>query len=162
MKKAGLLLVAVAAAAVAAPGVVAAQQAPVFIPEFNTEGYPPLPADRRVSISATGHLQGFRGRAWWQAFAFCRGVWENQARDRERDGDPRGALDLRDTADDLFLTPAVARLMADRGISADAANEILQPDITFQFFVAAEEGRPFGEDAARCQAIGDSYASIGQ
>lgn len=157
MKRELWLAAAVAALGAATPAW--GQPAKPFVPEFNTEGYPPLPADKLVSTTAAGYLQPFRGRPWWQVLAFCAGTWENQAYEAEQAKDQARADALREESNTRFFRPALRRLMADRGIDPEDAAEIMRPDINIQFLIAAETERPFADDQPRCKDIEMTHAA---
>jgi len=152
------LVAGLAGLALSAPA--AAQEAKPFVPEFNTEGHPVLPADKLVPATALGYLEPFRGRAWWQALMFCAGAWENQATKAEDAKDQARSDALSEESNARFFRPALRRLMADRGIGAEDAQEILRPEVSLQYLVAADTERPFADDQPRCRVIQAAHAVV--
>ncbi|MEO7688373.1 MAG: hypothetical protein ABIS51_03740 [Sphingomonas sp.] len=139
---------------------VRAQDGEAFVAPFNDKGSPAVPADKRIAADAPGLLQPFRGRPWWHALAFCSGVYENQAFTAEQKGDAARAATLREESDRRFFRPALLRVMADRGIDIEPANDVLSPDMNYQFLAAGISPQPFESDVARCRAIETRYAAL--
>lgn len=136
-----------------------AQDGGTFVAPFNDKGSPAVPADRRIAADAPGLLQAFRGRPWWHALAFCSGVYENQAFSAEQKGDVTRAEALHEESDRRFFRPALLRVMADRDIDFEPANNVLAPDMNYQSLAAEISPRPFESDVALCRAIEIRYAA---
>lgn len=135
------------------------QSADFAIPE-NWNGDSIVPQDKLVPRDAAGDLQGFGGAAWWQALAFCSGSLQAAASGATL---PAGVTpQLLRSASTQFDIAAVRRLQADRGVSSALAGEILASDIEFQMTTAAEERRPVAADMARCNAVREGNAALGQ
>jgi hypothetical protein len=160
MRKEICLLAVAAWIGMAGPALAQDEAAKQFAPQFNEDGAPAIPADKRVADDAVGALQAWRGHPWWQVMAFCLGTWNNAAYEAEDNGDKAGSEALHAEAEERFIQPALRRLMDDRGIDSDAAAEILAPDVNFQFFVAGDEARPFAEDRTRCGIYAAEYAAL--
>jgi hypothetical protein len=139
---------------------VRAQDGGAFVAPFNDKGSPAVPADKRIAADAPGLLQPFRGRPWWHALAFCSGVYENQAFIAEQKGDAARAATLREESDRHFFRPALLRVMADRDIAFEPANDVLSPDMNYQFLAAGISRQPFESDIARCRAIEMRHAAL--
>lgn len=131
----------------------------VFVAPFHEGGYPVQTADALIAVDAVGVLQGFHGRPWWHAMAYCVGSYESAAQALETAGNIAEAQALRDTSYWEFHLPAISGLADDRGISEEEAIEIMRPDINYQILVAMGDARPFEPDQERCATIAVAFAA---
>ena len=140
-----------AMALLSAPLAASAQEAPLK-PEFNRHSVVEQ-RDRLVPASMGGVMAGFAGRPWWQALAYCVGVYGYQAELVEKQGNAAQASQIVRDMEAHFVGPALQRLATDRGISLSDAKTAMAPEVSFQSAFAADEGRPFAAESARCRVI---------
>ena len=82
------------------------------------------------------------GSAWWQALMWCADMHGVQKLRLERQGATPAQLDEQETLSKTYRDLATARLVADRGITADAAwNDVLEAEDAYWFL--SFEGRDF-------------------
>jgi hypothetical protein len=104
--------------------------------DFASTGYvraPIVAADRKAETlpSAIGH---WTGAAWWQALTWCADMHSVQKLRLERQGATQAQLDEQDTLSKTYMKLATDRLVADRGITADAAwDNILEAEDAYWF-----------------------------
>eukprot|EP01030_Chromulinospumella_sphaerica_P016819 gene16819-16634_t len=91
--------------------------------EFDQTGYVRAPitaADKKVE-NMPAAIAEWNGAAWWQALTWCSVMHGVQKLRLEKAGAPQAALDEQQKLNQTYIKLAMARLVADRKITADQA-----------------------------------------
>ena len=131
--------------------------------DFASTGYvraPIVAADKKAE-NLPSALAGWTGAAWWQALTWCADMHSVQSLRVERQGGTKAQVDEQSALSKTFLELAKARLVADRGITPDAAwNDVLEAEDAYWFLSFEGRDIDYRIDSMTCRLFQSRVARL--